>query len=174
MSLLLQVKGSIWKASPYTACGEIANGEELKGRIALVLRGDCMFAAKARRLQEAGAIGVIFIGEWLLSALRVSSKCSCPSFSPQDHHEGSSSEETPLFQMVGDGESTADISLPLVFLFSRQGAILTAALEENQNVDVLLLPRQRQLERGEDLSPAHPSCFTCTASSVGCSFLSVF
>lgn len=51
------------KASPYTACGELANAEELRGQIALALRGDCMFAAKARRLQHAGAAGVIFIGE---------------------------------------------------------------------------------------------------------------
>lgn len=51
------------KASPYTACGPIDNAVELKGRIALALRGDCMFAVKARRLQEAGAIGAIFIGE---------------------------------------------------------------------------------------------------------------
>lgn len=49
--------------------------------------------------------------------------------------------------MVGDGDSTDDIRLPLVFLFSREGAVLTAALEEHQNVDVLLLPKQRQLER---------------------------
>lgn len=60
---LLQVKGSIVKASPYTACGPMDNAVELKGHIALALRGDCMFAAKARWLQEAGAIGVIFIGE---------------------------------------------------------------------------------------------------------------
>uniref|UniRef100_A0A4W6C6T9 alpha-1,2-Mannosidase n=1 Tax=Lates calcarifer TaxID=8187 RepID=A0A4W6C6T9_LATCA len=117
------VKGSIVKASPYTACGPIDNAAELKGCIALVLRGDCMFAAKARRLQEAGAIGVIFI----------------------DHREGSNSEETPLFQMVGDGDSTEDITLALVFLFSREGAVLTAALEEHHNVDVLLLPKEKQL-----------------------------
>uniref|UniRef100_A0A7N8WWJ6 alpha-1,2-Mannosidase n=1 Tax=Mastacembelus armatus TaxID=205130 RepID=A0A7N8WWJ6_9TELE len=117
------VKGSIVKASPYTACGPIENTVELKGHIALALRGDCMFAAKARWLQEAGAIGVIFI----------------------DHREGSSSKETPLFQMVGDGDSTEDITLPLVFLFSREGAVLTAALEEHHNVDVLLLPKERQL-----------------------------
>ena len=59
-----QVKGSIVKASPYTACGPINNAAELKGHIALALRGDCMFAGKARKLQEAGAIGVIFIGEY--------------------------------------------------------------------------------------------------------------
>lgn len=117
------VKGSIVKASPYTACGPIDNTVELKGHIALALRGDCMFAVKARRLQEAGAIGVIFI----------------------DHREGSNSEETPLFQMVGDGDSTEDITLPLVFVFNREGAVLTAALEEHHNVDVLLLPKERQL-----------------------------
>lgn len=58
-----QVKGSIAKASPYTACGHIHNAAQLRGRIALALRGDCMFAVKARRLQEAGATGVIVIGE---------------------------------------------------------------------------------------------------------------
>uniref|UniRef100_A0A672IZ48 alpha-1,2-Mannosidase n=1 Tax=Salarias fasciatus TaxID=181472 RepID=A0A672IZ48_SALFA len=110
------VKGSIVKASPYTACGPIDNAVELKGRIALALRGDCMFAAKARWLQGAGAIGVIFI----------------------DHREGSNSDETPLFQMVGDGDPTEDLTLPLVFLFSREGAVLTAALEEHHNVDVLI------------------------------------
>ncbi|XP_076025284.1 ER degradation-enhancing alpha-mannosidase-like protein 3 [Genypterus blacodes] len=120
------VKGSIVKASPYTACGPIDNGAELKGHIALALRGDCMFAGKARKLQEAGAIGVIFI----------------------DHREGSNSDETPLFQMVGDGEPTEDIDVPLVFLFRREGAVLTAALKEHHNVDVLLLPKEKQL--GQD------------------------
>ncbi|CAM4666533.1 unnamed protein product [Leuciscus chuanchicus] len=117
------VKGSIVKSVPYTACGYIENAVELQGHIALALRGDCMFAAKARRLQEAGAVGVIFI----------------------DHREGSSSAETPLFQMVGDGESTDDITVPLVFLFSKEGATLTAALQEHHNVDILLLPKERQL-----------------------------
>ncbi|KAM6986389.1 ER degradation-enhancing alpha-mannosidase-like protein 3 [Aplochiton taeniatus] len=117
------VKGTVVKASPYTACGPLENREQVKGHIAVALRGDCMFAAKARRLQEAGALGIIFI----------------------DHREGSSSEETPLFQMVGDGDSTGDVTVPLVFLFSREGSVLTTALEEHHNVDVLLLPRERQL-----------------------------
>uniref|UniRef100_W5KTI5 alpha-1,2-Mannosidase n=1 Tax=Astyanax mexicanus TaxID=7994 RepID=W5KTI5_ASTMX len=126
------VKGSIVKSVPYTACGHIENTLQLQGHIALALRGDCMFAAKARRLQEAGAIGIIFI----------------------DQREDSSSAETPLFQMVGDGESTEDITVPLVFLFSREGAVLTAALQEHHNVDVLLLPKERQLgkEKSEKLN----------------------
>ncbi|TRY57682.1 hypothetical protein DNTS_025907 [Danionella cerebrum] len=126
------VKGRIVKSSPYTACGSIENPVALQGHIALALRGDCMFAVKARRLQEAGAIGVIFI----------------------DHREGSSSAETPLFQMVGDGEPTDDISIPLVFLFSKEGAMLTNALQEQNNVDVLLLPKEKQLgkEKPEKLN----------------------
>uniref|UniRef100_A0AAQ4P0G7 alpha-1,2-Mannosidase n=1 Tax=Gasterosteus aculeatus aculeatus TaxID=481459 RepID=A0AAQ4P0G7_GASAC len=110
-------------ASPYTACEPIDGAVDLKGHIALALRGECMFVVKARWLQQAGAIGVIFI----------------------DHREGSNSQDTPLFQMVGDGDSTKDITLPFVFLFSREGAVLTAALEEHHNVDVLLLPKERQL-----------------------------
>lgn len=51
--------------------------------------------------------------------------------------------------MVGDGDSNEDITLPLVFLFSREGALLTAALEEHHNVDVVLLPKERQLGQGE-------------------------
>ncbi|XP_055035777.2 ER degradation-enhancing alpha-mannosidase-like protein 3 isoform X1 [Misgurnus anguillicaudatus] len=126
------VKGSIAKSDPYTACGPIQNAVELQGHIALALRGDCMFAVKARHLQEAGAVGVIFI----------------------DHREGTSSVETPLFQMVGDGDSTDDITVPLVFLFSKEGATLTAALHEHHNVDVLLLPKEKQLgkEKPEKLN----------------------
>ncbi|XP_051533856.1 ER degradation-enhancing alpha-mannosidase-like protein 3 isoform X1 [Myxocyprinus asiaticus] len=119
------LKGSIMRSVPYTACGSIENAVEMQGHIALALRGDCMFAAKARRLQEAGAIGVIFI----------------------DHREGSSSAETPLFQMVGDGDSTDDITIPLVFLFSNDGATLTAALEEHHSVDVLLLAKEKRLRK---------------------------
>ncbi|XP_062411063.1 ER degradation-enhancing alpha-mannosidase-like protein 3 isoform X1 [Sardina pilchardus] len=126
------LKGTIVRSEPYSACGTIENAEALRGHIALALRGDCMFAAKARRLQEAGVTGVIFI----------------------DHRDGSSSEETPLFQMVGDGVSTDDITIPLVFLFSREGAELISALHQHGNVDVLLLPKERQLgkEKTEKLN----------------------
>uniref|UniRef100_A0A673I6Q6 alpha-1,2-Mannosidase n=1 Tax=Sinocyclocheilus rhinocerous TaxID=307959 RepID=A0A673I6Q6_9TELE len=138
------VKGSIVKSVPYTACGPIENAVELQGHIALALRGDCMFAAKARRLQEAGATGVIFI----------------------DHREGSSSAETPLFQMVGDGEPTDDITVPLVFLFSKEGATLTAALQEHHNVDVLLLPKEKQIGKESPVEKAQTFCVHPTWPSV--------
>ncbi|XP_055009162.1 ER degradation-enhancing alpha-mannosidase-like protein 3 [Boleophthalmus pectinirostris] len=126
------VKGSIVKSVPYTACGLLENTREIKGHIALALRGHCMFAAKARQLQDAGATGIIFI----------------------DHREGSNSNDSPLFQMVGDGGSTEDITIPLVFLFSREGQILLDALEEHHNVDVLLLPKERQLGQDKPEKPA--------------------
>lgn len=56
--------------------------------------------------------------------------------------------------MVGDGVSTDDITIPLVFLFSREGAELTSALYQHGNVDVLLLPKEHQLGKGTD-TPTH-------------------
>ncbi len=50
-------------AEPYNGCSELSNGEIVAGRIALLQRGQCMFAEKARHIQKAGAIGGIVIGE---------------------------------------------------------------------------------------------------------------
>ncbi|XP_028647319.1 ER degradation-enhancing alpha-mannosidase-like protein 3 isoform X1 [Erpetoichthys calabaricus] len=125
------VKGRVVRSAPYSACGPPTNGAELQGHIALAVRGDCMFAVKARHLQEAGAIGAIFI----------------------DHSEGTSSEETPLFQMVGDGGPVDGISIPLVFLFSKEGRVLLKAVDEHHNVDVLLVSRHKQL--GQEGKAAH-------------------
>lgn len=50
-------------AEPYSGCSEITNPEYVRGHIALLQRGQCMFAEKARHIQKAGAIGGIVIGE---------------------------------------------------------------------------------------------------------------
>lgn len=50
-------------AEPYSGCSEITNAEYVQGHIALLQRGQCMFAEKARHIQKAGAIGGIVIGE---------------------------------------------------------------------------------------------------------------
>ncbi|XP_032653570.1 ER degradation-enhancing alpha-mannosidase-like protein 3 isoform X2 [Chelonoidis abingdonii] len=110
-----KVKGSLVLSEPYQACAAISNWKEVQGKMALAQRGECMFATKARNLQEAGASGVIFI----------------------DNAEGSCSEEMVLFQMVGDG-STGNIVIPLVFLFQKEGQVLLDALSQHRNVDVLL------------------------------------
>ncbi|KAI1891634.1 hypothetical protein AGOR_G00145800 [Albula goreensis] len=115
------VQGYLAIAEPYSGCTEQANADLLAGRIALLQRGQCMFAEKARHIQRAGAIGGIVI----------------------DDSEGSSSDTAPLFQMAGDGHSTDDITLPLLFLFHKEGNILLEALREHREVEVLLSSKAR-------------------------------
>lgn len=50
------LSGSIQPASSLTACGPVAS---LAGKIALVVRGTCGFAVKAKNVQNAGAIAMI-------------------------------------------------------------------------------------------------------------------
>lgn len=61
--LCVQVRGFVTVAEPYSGCSEITNAEYVQGHIALLQRGQCMFAEKARHIQKAGAIGGIVIGE---------------------------------------------------------------------------------------------------------------
>lgn len=60
-----------------------------------------------------------------------------------DDNEGSSSDTAPLFQMAGDGRSTDDIGLPLLFLFHKEGNILLESLKEYREVEVLLSDKAR-------------------------------
>ncbi|XP_024114782.1 ER degradation-enhancing alpha-mannosidase-like protein 3 isoform X1 [Oryzias melastigma] len=115
------VRGFITVAEPYSGCSDITNAEYVQGHIALLQRGQCMFAEKARHIQKAGAIGGIVI----------------------DDNEGSSSDTAPLFQMAGDGRSTDDITMPLLFLFHKEGNILLEALKEYRQVEVLLSDKAR-------------------------------
>jgi hypothetical protein len=46
-------------AEPILGCGPIKNADAVKGAIAVVNRGECTYATKARSLQKAGAIGVL-------------------------------------------------------------------------------------------------------------------
>uniref|UniRef100_A0A8C2AHY6 alpha-1,2-Mannosidase n=1 Tax=Cyprinus carpio TaxID=7962 RepID=A0A8C2AHY6_CYPCA len=115
------VRGFVTIAEPYNGCSVLSNGEIVAGRIALLQRGQCMFAEKARHIQKAGAIGGIVI----------------------DDNEGSSSDTAPLFQMAGDGRNTDDVTLPLLFLFHKEGNILLEALKEYREVEVLLSDKAR-------------------------------
>ncbi|XP_069465794.1 ER degradation-enhancing alpha-mannosidase-like protein 3 [Ambystoma mexicanum] len=121
------VKGSLVKSIPYPACSEILNIDEVHGKIVLAQRGDCMFVAKARNLQKAGAMGIIFI----------------------DNIEGSCIEDMILFQMVADEESTSDLTLPVVFLFHKEGEVLLQALNQHLSVEVLLGEQSSLLGQGQ-------------------------
>uniref|UniRef100_A0A4W4GHK6 alpha-1,2-Mannosidase n=1 Tax=Electrophorus electricus TaxID=8005 RepID=A0A4W4GHK6_ELEEL len=133
----LGVRGFVAVVEPYSGCSELTNAEFVAGRIALLQRGQCMFAEKARHIQKAGAIGGIVI----------------------DDNEGSSSDTAPLFQMAGDGRSTDDVTLPLLFLFHKEGSILLQALKEHREVEVLLSEkaRDRGKPRDQDSNPQQHS-----------------
>ncbi|NWQ69087.1 EDEM3 protein, partial [Neopipo cinnamomea] len=109
-------RGFVATIKPYNGCSEITNPEAVKEKIALMQRGQCMFAEKARNIQKAGAIGGIVI----------------------DDNEGSSSDTAPLFQMAGDGKNTDDITIPMLFLFNKEGNIILDAIREYEAVEVLL------------------------------------
>ncbi|KAM7055293.1 ER degradation-enhancing alpha-mannosidase-like protein 3 isoform 2-T2 [Molossus nigricans] len=116
-----ETRGFVASSKPYNGCSELTNPEAVMGKIALIQRGQCMFAEKARNIQNAGAIGGIVI----------------------DDNEGSSSDTAPLFQMAGDGKDTDDITIPMLFLFSKEGSILLDAIREYEEVEVLLSDKAR-------------------------------
>ncbi|XP_051929675.1 ER degradation-enhancing alpha-mannosidase-like protein 3 isoform X2 [Hippocampus zosterae] len=135
------VRGFVTVAEPYSGCSEITNGEYVRGHIALLQRGQCMFAEKARHIQKAGAIGGIVV----------------------DDNEGSSSDTAPLFQMAGDGRNTDDVTLPLLFLFHKEGNILLEALKEHREVEVLLSDKARDraaIFKGSDVHEVEEDCQT--------------
>ena len=46
-------------ADPFLVCEEVANTDEVEGKIVMVNRGECFFEQKVDNAEEAGAIGVI-------------------------------------------------------------------------------------------------------------------
>ena len=61
-----------------------------------------------------------------------------------DNHEGTTSESAPLFAMSGDGKN--DVTIPIVFLFHKQGQQLFEAMAANQRLLVRL--GYKTLEKG--------------------------
>jgi len=94
------IEGEVVEISPYNACSDIVNKEEMQDRIAIARRGDCMFIDKVRRAQKYGAKGVIII----------------------DNNEQSTDGQA-MFAMSGDSHSE-DVKIPSVFLFRKDGDIL--------------------------------------------------
>ncbi|XP_067846612.1 ER degradation-enhancing alpha-mannosidase-like protein 3 [Heptranchias perlo] len=152
------VRGFVAKCEPYNGCSGVTNPESIKGKIALMQRGHCMFAEKARNAQKAGAIGGIVI----------------------DDNEGSSSDTAPLFQMAGDGRNTDDVTIPMLFLFNKEGNIILDAMQEYQEVEVLLSDKAKdrnldiedsEQKSEDDLESTGPSptSFECEKEAAPCS-----
>ncbi|XP_006887823.1 PREDICTED: ER degradation-enhancing alpha-mannosidase-like protein 3-like isoform X1 [Elephantulus edwardii] len=129
-----ETRGFVASSKPYNGCSELTNPEAVVGKIALIQRGQCMFAEKARNIQNAGAIGGIVI----------------------DDNEGSSSDTAPLFQMAGDGKDTDDIKIPMLFLFSKEGSIILDAIREYEEVEVLLSDKAKDRDPEENEEQPSP------------------
>lgn len=99
---------------PFRGCAEILEPEIIKGKIAIMERGDCMFVDKVRRVQKHGAVGAIIV----------------------DNVPGSNSMSSPLFSMSGDG--TEDVTIPSVFLFTQDASKLLLAISKDPKVEVTL------------------------------------
>jgi len=92
-------EGNLVVSQPVHGCNKIINPAEVKGRIALVQRGNCMFITKVRKLQAAGALAVIVY---------------------DTNTRSQEAEKDPaLFTMSGDG--TNDVTIPAVFVWAKEG-----------------------------------------------------
>lgn len=60
--------------------------------------------------------------------------------------------------MAGDGKNTDDITIPMLFLFSKEGTIILDAIREYQEVEVLLSDKAK--DRGNIILPCSHDAFT--------------
>ncbi|KAE9532028.1 hypothetical protein AGLY_010230 [Aphis glycines] len=124
LNLGLKVVARIAIANPVKGCETLINPNDVKEKIVLVERGDCMFIEKARKLQEAGAVGGIVI----------------------DNATDSSVITSRAFSMSDDGID--DVSIPLVFLFASEARPLLDMLNINPDLLVTIseLPKETEAE----------------------------
>ena len=67
--------------------------------------------------------------------------CTRPLF-VVDNNDGSSADGSPLFAMSGDGQT--DVTIPMLFLFHKEGAVLEKGLADYSKVAVLLAEKARK------------------------------
>lgn len=112
------VSSAAIKIDPFRGC-ETPSDEsvvKVKGKIAIVERGDCMFVQKTRILQKLGAVGVIVI----------------------DNQPQTTASTGSMFAMSGDGES--DIEIPALFLYGQEGYTLLDVIQQFPDVIIHMEP----------------------------------
>ena len=55
-------------------CTDILNCKEISGKIAVLKRGECMFAEKVKRVEDCGSIGAIILDNQPGTRLEISNK----------------------------------------------------------------------------------------------------
>ncbi|CRL00773.1 CLUMA_CG014027, isoform A [Clunio marinus] len=106
------VKSKASYVIPSHACSEIQNKDDVKGKIAIIERGDCTFVDKARRAMLSGAIAVIIF----------------------DNIPDTSIVNQPPFAMSGDGKD--DVNIPTCFLFTNEAKLVRNALDNDSSLEI--------------------------------------
>jgi hypothetical protein len=93
-------------SEPNDACTALKNGYDIKGKIALVERGECSFLTKVIQAEEAGAIGAIIT----------------------DTH--SQADVDYYIEMVHDN-TNRDTNIPAGYLMGRSGRMIMNSLNKH-------------------------------------------
>ena len=105
-------------ANPLLGCGEAQNASDLAGKVALIERGECLFAQKFQRAQDAGAIGVVLFND-----------------TRDPTGMGGTNPNTPAGE--GNPDIDIDVSIPGLFLADRElGLTLAEELDFGATVTV--------------------------------------
>jgi hypothetical protein len=99
------VVGQLVEARPLAACQELSNAAQVKGKVAVVLRGNCSFIAKVLHAQAAGAVAVVVI-----------------------NNRGNNE----LIRMAGDDHMVQQPSVPSVLVTRETGQRLLAWMRQQQ------------------------------------------
>ncbi|CAH1286547.1 unnamed protein product [Diabrotica balteata] len=109
---------------PSRGCEPPQEPSALKGKIAIVDRGECMFVDKVRAMQKYGAVAAVIL----------------------DNAPGSSAANSPMFSMSGDGND--DVKIPAVFLFTQEASKLLLAVSKDPQVEITI----RELKDSDNFS----------------------
>jgi len=106
------------------ACADATNAAALSGKIAFLYRGDCAFASKALRAQNAGAIAVIIVNnENTLAAMSAASQGNSVTIPVL---QLTSSDGSTIRPFVDNGQLQVSIGQFLVNTLSPSAPVLTA------------------------------------------------
>ncbi|XP_061435403.1 protease-associated domain-containing protein 1 [Lethenteron reissneri] len=99
-------------SEPPDACSDLANGELLRGQIALVERGDCSFLSKTRTVERYGARAIIIA-------------------------DNAYDDITSFVDMIQDG-TERHASIPALFLLGKDGYMIRRSLLQNGLASALI------------------------------------
>ena len=112
--------------TPQNGCGDIVNGDEVNGKIALIYRGLCDFGTKALNAQRVGAVAVII--------------CNVPGAGNDPSSDGSD----PISNGMGGGMDGAMVTIPTIALGFQDCKSIEASIDAGFPVTGIIKPSDIQ------------------------------